>query len=123
MSEEITKKDLNAEKRKLNEKRRELNNLEFDLKHTEAELTKLSRELNERELKLKERASKLEKVSLCETAEYRDRQRTALFYLSLVGHVTPEIKKAVTWSLGSILSGCDLPDFGQPKDNTFPTNF
>lgn len=116
MPEEITKKDLNAEKRKLEEKRRELNNREFDIKRTERELDQLSHDLNER-------AIELEKVSLCETAEYRDRQRTALFYLSLVGHVTPDIKKAVTWSLGSILSGCDLPDFGQPKDNTFPTNF
>lgn len=118
MPKQITKKELEEQRREHN-----AYNEGYRQGYLEGYNRRLHEEREPDQLSHEERALELEKVSLCETAEYRDRQRTALFYLSLVGHVTPDIKKAVTWSLGSILSGCDLPDFGQPKDNTFPTNF
>ena len=87
----------------------EYENKRKDVSEKESHLYYKEQELKCLEKKLEERKAEIDNV---ETPEGKDKMRLANFYLSQVEQ-NQWTDKAIAWSLGAILSGTQIPNFGK----------
>lgn len=86
-----------------------LHNAKFDLEVRERKLNDKEKDLKEKEESLKELETKIKEM---ETPEGRDAIRKVEKYLASVIQ-DQWTNKAIAWSIGAILSGTQIPDFGK----------
>lgn len=97
--------------KEIKDKENELRKREYDLMNKRCRLDKELYELRKRAEAAEEMKEYLDNV---ETPEAKDRIRIAKFYLSQVEH-NKWNDKAIAWSLGAILSGTQMPNFGKSE--------
>lgn len=108
---EVKYQEIPAIKEALERRERALWNNQRDFEKEKSKWESEDRDLKNKEIEL----NKLQKdILACETPEGRDRIRLADIYLSRVNH-NQWTDKAIAWSLGAILSGTQIPNFGKSE--------